>query len=237
VIITVLQINDILPYDLFGEIAGLLGGLFNGILHPSPGMPGATGIIWALAFFISMGIILLFLWITKNLFLKFRDMQSCFIELILVSGILCVTVFRFLTPINKPLYFAAAAKQVGNEIIAVLFFVWDLFIWNFWWVLVVILPVYLLYPEIRERKLWKHVVACFALTVFLRYVFEYCLAFTVMKNYSVFTPEITYTLPYFNFFYLAMMLLVFFLACSIYEIILYLDQKVPKIHTWLAVDA
>jgi len=206
------------------------------IFQHSPAIPVASWLTWILALLISAGIILLFLWITKKLFLVFMALQDAYAGPILIGGILCITIFRFMSPVKKPLHFSSVIQNAGNEIFAVLSYTWDLFIWNFWWALVVILPVYFFYPEIRKQKLWKHVVACFGLTVILRYCLEYCLVFTRMKNYSVFSDGIAYREPHFNFFYLAMIVFTFFLAIVSYRVILYLEHKVPRVHSLLSVE-
>ena len=236
-VLTVFQVTDILPYDLFGGIVKFLYFLSGALSQTFPGIPVASWLTWIFALLISAGIILLFLWITKKLFLVLLALQDSYAGPILIGGILCITIFRFLSPVKKPLCFTGVIQNAGNEIFAVLSYTWDLFIWNFWWILVVILPVYFLYPEIREQKLWKHVVACFGLTVILRYCLEYCLFFTRLKNYSVFSDGIAYREPHFNFFYLAMIVLTLILAIVSYRVILYLERKVPRIHSLLSVES
>lgn len=232
----VLQIQDILPYDVFGGIVELLILLVTGIINPSTPEISGFLIIGFIAVLLSFFIVLIFLWMTKKIFLVLYALKDTFTEWVFICGTLMITLFIFTRPVFQPTFYATAVRTAGSELVAVSYIILDIFLWNFWWIAIIILPTLVIYPEIRKKGLWKHVVGCFLITLILRYCFEYLLIFTYLEPYSVFSDSVAYTEPNFNLFYGGMVLVTLILAFVSYKILHELEQKIPWVKSSLSPD-
>lgn len=232
----VLHIQDILPYDMFGGIVEILIFLVTGMSNSSTLEKPEFLITGLVAFLLSLLMILIFLWITKKTFMVLHTLKDPFTEWVFIGGTLIATLFVFTRPVFQPTVYATAVKTAGSELVAISYLLLDIFLWNFWWVVVIILPTLIIYPEIRKKGLWKHVVGCFLLTVVLRYLFEYLLTFTSIEQYSVFSDGIAYAEPDFNLFYGGMILITLILAFVSYKILHELEQRVPWVKFCLSAE-
>jgi hypothetical protein len=232
----VLQIRDILPYDVFGGIIELLIFLVNAITDSSTFSKLEFVITGSIAVLLSFLIILMFLWMTKKIFMVFHSLEDPFVEWVFTCGTLIATLFIFTRPVFQPTFYATAVKTAGSELIAISFIFLDIVLWNFWWIAVIIFPTLIIYPEIRKKGLWRHVVGCFLITIILRYLFEFLLTFTFLKQYSVFSDGIAYSETDFNFFYGGMILITLVLAFVSYRILMELEQRVPWVKSCLSTE-
>lgn len=232
----VLQLQGILPYDVFGGIVEIFIFLITGIIN-STSLAGSEFVITgAIAFLLSFLIILLFLWITKKTFMIRHAIRDPFVEWVFVCGTLAATLLLFTRPVFQPTLYATAVKTAGSELVAISYILLDIILWNFWWIAVVIFATLVLYPEIRKKGLWKHVVGAFLITLLLRYLFEYLLMFTPVKPYSVFSDGVAYAEPNFNFFYGGMILVTLILAFVSYRILHEIEKRVPWVRACLSTE-
>ena len=229
------QIHDALPYDVIGATCNSVFQIVTGILcHPDYLI--ALFFYLAVMLGLSVLIIALFLLITKHVFLILQELKSRSLELIIIFGLLWITIIQFLIPVIQSFFFTDISESAGSSGFALLMLLWAFFIWNFWWVMAAILPSYFMYPEIRQEKRWKDVVACFIFLLGMRCILEWILVISPLKAYSVFAEGTTYVQPYFKLGYIVLILAMTGLAFFGYWIIHTLKQRVPLVTRWLAVE-
>lgn len=227
------KIHDAMPYDVIGATCNLIFQIVTTITrHPDY----IITFVFTLALMLGLSIlvILLFLLVTKHVFLILQELHDRNIELTIIIGLLLVTIIRFLIPVVRSLFFKDVPESSGGSGFALLILLWDFFIWNFWWVMAAILPAYFMYPEIRQEKRWKDVAAGFIFLLGIRCTLEGILVISPLKTYSVFTEGTTYIQPYFDLGYIVLILAMTGLAFFGYWIIHELKQRVPFIHSLLA---
>jgi len=229
------KIHDAMPYDVIGATCNSIFQIVTTIpRHPDYITTFFFTLVLMLG--ISLLVIILFLLITKHMFLILREIKNRSLELTIIIGLLLITIVRFLIPVIQSFFFSGMPESAGSAGFAMLMLLWDFFIWNFWWVMAAILPAYFMYPEIRQEKRWKEVMACFIILLGMRCILEGILVISPLKAYSVFAEGTTYVQPYFDLGYIVLILAMTGLAFFGYWIIHELKMRVPLVNRWLAIE-
>ena len=229
------KLHDAMPYDVIGAICNSIFQIVTTIpRHPDYIITFFFTL--ALMLGLSLLVIILFLLITKHIFLILREINNRSLELTIIIGLLLVTIVRFLITVIQSFFFTGTSESAGNAGFALLMLLWAFFIWNFWWVMAAILPAYFMYPEIRQEKRWKDVAACFIFLLGMRCILEWILVISPLKAYSVFSEGTTYVQPYFYVGYMVLILAMTGIAFFGYWIIHELKQRVPLVNRWLAIE-
>jgi hypothetical protein len=213
-----------MTFDIFSNLYEFIPPLEKlGSLHLRPG----DGLVIAVAVIFLILVLALFAFLTKAIFLRVQKIPSRTNQICLLLCLFFGMIFLDILGItNMPAILIPPydlLQLVCNHI---------------WWIAAVILPTYVICPDIREKRLWKIVVVCFMVTVAFRTLLGYfCVQILGFHDIHDQVSGL-FHIPVYTEALLDVgnISLTFCLACAGYWMIGQLIQRVPRVKRWLAVE-